>query len=91
MTKQLNTLTAADIINVDPFTVPKGTYRGELYNGKDYVGNIWLINGRGYVGVPEGSRTITKMLPGSFDPKAFVRNGGAQLSANQYVKFWNFK
>ncbi len=87
-------VTRDDLIKVTPRKFPRSSYRGELRDDNgDYIGNIYLVDGRAHVGEPKsfGRGEVDNMLPGTFDPKQFERAGGLNVTGGQRVKFWKFK
>jgi hypothetical protein len=79
----MNTQSSAEKISKSQLV--KG-YRGELYNGRDYVGGVYLINGQGYVlNVVDGQ---VKNVIGIHSPSAFKRAGGMQVSAARSECHW---
>ena len=86
--------TRADMVEVDRPPFPRGAFRGELKDASNnFVGNVYLVEGRVQIGLPRefGRGEITKLLPGSFDPKDFEKAGGLQVSAARRVQFYRFK
>lgn len=65
----------------------KNGYRGELYNGKDFVGGVYMIEGQGYVLDVEYGQV--KRIIGVHAPKDFHHIGGMQLSAGRSEVRWS--
>lgn len=92
--KQPWELTARDLVSVKPRRFPRSSYRGELHDANgSHIGNVYVISGEVYIGEPKpfGRGEVNKMLPGTFAPKAFKRDGGITVTGGYRVKFWRFK
>lgn len=64
-------------------------FKGLLFNGRDYVGGVYLIRGIGYVlEVDDGQ---VRRVIGSHKPSEFRRAGGAQMSASRSVQHWELR
>lgn len=61
-------------------------FQGELYSGPEYVGSVYLINGKGYVLDVECGQV--KRVIGVHDPKSFRRIGRSEISESRYVQNW---
>lgn len=72
-------------MNITKAQLIKG-FRGELYNGQNFVGGVYLINGQGYVlNVEDGQ---VKSVIGVHAPSAFRKAGAINLSASRSVTKW---
>lgn len=94
--KHRSELTGKDMVPTKrsfPRKVLKDGFRGEMFGpGKhDYMGNVYLIDGKGYVLGIESGKVLTELPGNPFDPKAFEKSGGQHVSASQYVQWWRFK
>lgn len=64
----------------------KSGFRGHLYNGRDFVGGVYLIDGKGYVLDVEYGRA--KKIIAIHDPKDFRKAGAERLSESRSVTVW---
>jgi hypothetical protein len=72
-------------MNITKAQLIKG-FRGEVYNGNEFVGGVYLVNGQGYV--LEVSDGQVKNVIGIHSPKAFRKVGSVNLSATRSVTKW---
>ena len=64
----------------------KNGFRGHLYNGREFVGGVYLIDGKGYVLDVEYGE-VRKVIA-IHDPKNFRRTGSERLSESRSVTVW---
>ena len=67
----------------------KKGYRGDLWNGSNYIGGVYLIEGKGLVLNVEYGRVIAVL--GTHEPKAFRKVGSTRVSASQSVTNWELR